>query len=88
MTIEGAQDQTQGTMEGATAKGGKYNNPAPFTQFVDMTSIPSSAFVNENADEAILPTIDKIQELLSLNKVKEVSLFFLSEENKEVMTQF
>lgn len=70
MTIEGAHEQSQ-SIGGAGAGG--YANPAPFSTFVDMSSIPGSALANASADESFLPTIDEITEYLRANKLKEVS---------------
>lgn len=68
MTIEGTQEQPQSV---GSAGAGGYSNPAPFTSFVDMSSIPSSALANASAEESFLPTIDEITEYVHANKLKE-----------------
>ena len=63
MTIEGAQEQQAGGSNGGTA---------PFTEFVDMTLMPSTALVAASAEDSFLPTIEEIKDLLRANKIKEV----------------
>jgi len=68
MTIEGGGDQ-----QGASKIGGSGIIPAPFTNFVDIASIPDSALTNSNAEDSTLPTIDEIKEFMDANKIKEVN---------------
>ncbi|XP_047736312.1 GTPase-activating protein skywalker isoform X1 [Hyalella azteca] len=64
MTIEGSQElQQSGGLGGAI--------PAPFSPFVDVSCIPSSALTHASADAAYLPSIEELNELLLSGKEKE-----------------